>query len=59
LNTGRLLNSIPPPFEASQYTIPAVQFSTRWGGVAGNMGLIMGANRNFYLYGLSSQGEED
>ena len=51
LRSGKLLHSIPPPYEASLYTIPAVQFSTRWGGT-GNMGLIMGAHNSFYLYGF-------
>ncbi|XP_070180239.1 DDB1- and CUL4-associated factor 4-like [Littorina saxatilis] len=54
LKTGKMLRSIPPPYEASLYSIPAVQFSSRWAGIEGNLGLIMGAHKNFYLYGPCS-----
>lgn len=58
LKSARLLQSIPPPYEASVHTIPAVQYSSRWANMEGMSGLVMGAQKSFYLYGDSVGGTE-
>ncbi|KAL8617651.1 hypothetical protein ACOMHN_047897 [Nucella lapillus] len=50
LKNGCLLHSIPSAYQASPSTVPAVQFCTQWAGLAGNMGLLMGAHMNLHLY---------
>ncbi|XP_076464364.1 DDB1- and CUL4-associated factor 4-like [Babylonia areolata] len=54
LKTGKLLLTIPPPYEASLYFIPVVRFSTRWGRSPGNVGLIMGGHEDIYVYSLQN-----
>ncbi|XP_076442918.1 uncharacterized protein LOC143281572 [Babylonia areolata] len=50
LESGQLLNSIPPPYPACPLRVPAVQFSSMWAGVPGNIGLIMGGQKDLHLY---------
>ncbi|XP_071962253.1 DDB1- and CUL4-associated factor 4-like [Antedon mediterranea] len=49
LNTGNLLNTIPPPLPASKQTLPSIIYSTDW---AASPGLLLATQKQLDWYSL-------